>query len=322
MAFILGNIPPFPQKWALFDLDWTLIRPTTTSTRPTLSGGPFCVQSNDWTIIPGRIERLQDFVREGWTLGIISNQKASGKRLETVKVRMQNIYQTLIEYFPQIILLYSTEENIYRKPNIGWSQHLQFLPNSLYVGDACQDLTQPQRSWGYADSDRQFAFNLGILFYSIEEVFPQIRLPESLFKTPNIVLLLVGPPGSGKTTFSRWATSQFPDFIHIESDAYKSNWPRIDKAFRTALQQQAKIMIDATNPTRARRIQIIDIAREYQAPVAIILFLNSGKWNTRPVINGQTCRTPVAKIAFNIFWSRFEEPCSALEYNTPVYYQT
>jgi bifunctional polynucleotide phosphatase/kinase len=315
MAVVLGTLPTTAQKWALFDLDWTLIRPVTTQTRPTLAGGPFCLQTNDWAFIPGRIERLQDFVREGWSLGIISNQKATGKRLETVNARMQNIYQALTQYFPQIVLLYSTEENVYRKPNIGWAQYLQFLPGSLYVGDACQDPTQPQRSWGYADSDRQFAANLGISFYTPEEAFPQLALPQGLFDIPKLVLILVGPPGSGKSTFAR----THPDFIHIESDAYKSNWLRIEKAFRSALQQNAKIMIDATNPSRERRMQIIQIAREYQAPVGMILFLNSGKWNTR-ITPG--CRTPVGKMAYNMFWSRFEEPCPSLEGNVPVYYQT
>lgn len=323
MAFLLGNLPiendqPVPKKWGLFDADWTLIRPTTTQTRCTLAGGPFCTGTDDWLPIPGRIERLNDFIREGYSLGIISNQKAKGKRLETTRQRMQNVYNYFIKFFPDIILMYATDESVFRKPGIGWAYYLRFLPGSLYCGDACQSTTNTERSWGYADTDRQFAINIGLPFYTPEEIFPQIILPKELFEIPKVVLILVGPPGAGKSSFAK----THPDFVHVESDAYKSNWPRIEKAFRQALSVNNKVMIDATNPTRERRLQIIQIATQYSAPVGIILFLNSGKWNVRPQIQGQVCRTPVSKMAFNVFWSRFEEPVPALEYNTPVYYQT
>jgi bifunctional polynucleotide phosphatase/kinase len=314
MAFILGTLPSESKKWSAFDLDWTLIRPTTTPTRCTLTGGPFCLQANDWTPIPGRIERLNDFIRDGYSLIIISNQKAKGKKLDTVKQRMQNVYNYFVKYFPDIVILYSTDDNIYRKPNIGWSQHLGFLPGSLYCGDACQDPTS-DRSWGYSDTDRQFAINMGLPFYSVEEVFPQILLPKELFEVPKVVLILVGPPGSGKSSFAK----SHPEFVHIESDKYKSNWLSIEKVFRQALSNNSKIFIDATNPTRKRRLQIIQIAAQYNAPCGIILFLNSGKWNVRPA---QYCRTPISQMAFNMFWSRFEEPTPSLEYNVPVYYQT
>lgn len=333
MAHVLGNLPiendkPVPKKWSLFDLDWTLIRPTTTTTRCTLSGGPFCTQTDDWTVIPGRIKRLNDFIREGYSLGIISNQLSKGKRIETTSQRMKNIYDFFAKYFPQIVLMYSTDEvskadpanpnSIYRKPGIGWAYHLRFLPGSIYSGDACQDTTNAGRSWGYSDIDRQFALTLNLPFFTPEEVFAQLTLPPALFNIPKVVLILTGPPGAGKSTFAR----SHPDFVHIESDIFRSNWNKIETAFRRALNQNQKIMIDATNPQRSRRLQIIQIASEYNAPVGIILFLNSGKWNVRSPVQGQVCRTPISQIAYNVFWSRFEEPIPALEYNTPVFYQT
>lgn len=329
MAFVLGNLPiengqPVAKKYAIFDADWTLIRPTTTPSRCTLSGGPFCTQADDWLPIPGRIERLNDFIRDGYSLVIVSNQTAKGKRLEITKKRMQNIYEYFKKFFPEIVLLYSTDDttranpndpnSVFRKPGIGWAYYLRFLPGSLFVGDACQDTENFGRSWGYADSDRQFAINLGLPFFTPEEVFPQLALPKELFEIPKVVLLLVGPPGAGKSEFSK----SHPDFTHIESDKYKSNWNQIEKAFRQALSQGSKIMLDATNPTRERRLQIIQIASQYGAPVGIVLFLNSGKWNTRL----QGCRVPVSKMGYNMYWSRFEEPTPSLEYNVPVYYQT
>ena len=121
---------------------------------------------------------------------------------------------------------------------------------SLYAGDACQDITNNGRSWGYSDSDRQFAINMGLAFYTPEEVFPQLPLPSQLFEIPKVVLILVGPPGSSKTTCARHYSSLYPGFTHIESDQYKSDFKKIEKLYRQALSQNSKIFIDATNPTR------------------------------------------------------------------------
>ena len=192
MAYVLGIPGSEAKKWALFDLDWTLIRPTC---------GKFCNREDDWKIIPGRIERLMDFTREGYSIGTVSNQTAKGKRLVTVNKRMENVYNELKKYFPDIVMMWSTEENEYRKPGIGWSKVLKFLPGSLFAGDACRDLENRNRSVGYSDSDREFAMNMGLPFFSIEEVFPQIQLPEEMFRIPKVVLVLVGPPGSGKSFF-------------------------------------------------------------------------------------------------------------------------
>lgn len=323
MATVFQALPSEPQKWALFDLDWTLIRPTTTNKRLTLSGGPLSFGTDDWTIIPGRVERLKDFVRENYTLGIITNQKFTGQRLQNALQRVLSATNLLSESLnvPLYSMISSDATSManlndpnshYRKPGTGWSYHLGFLPGSIYVGDAVQDPTRPDRGWGYSDSDRQFATNIGLPFYSPEEVFPQLALPEGLLEIPKLVFILVGPPGSGKSTFSKSLSAQ--GFVHIESDNYNSNWNRIQRAFRQNLINNNKIVLDATNPTRQRRLEIIRIAREYQAPVAIVLFINQGKWSA-------ASKNTVPKIAYNRYWSRFEEPNPQFE-GVPVYYQT
>ena len=326
MAFVLGpegRFPTTPRKWALFDLDWTLIRPTTTPQRSTLAGGPLSFWPNDWALLPGRVERLKDFLREGHTIGVITNQKFTGHRLQNAVARVQAARNLLVEALgtDEIYFMVSTDEStaaipgdpatLYRKPGKGWAYHLQFLPGTgLYVGDAVQDPTRPDRGWGYSDIDRQFAANMGLPFFSPEEVFPQLPLPPELFQIPKLVLILVGPPGSGKSSFAR----QLVSFTHVESDAYKSNWSRIQRAFREALARNERVVIDATNPSRQRRLEIIRMAREHQAPVGIVLFLNTGKWSHAPG------RAPTHQMAYNRFWANFEEPNPQLE-GTPVYYQ-
>ena len=325
MTVVLGTLPDIAQKWALFDLDWTLIRPTTSPLRPTLSGGPFSLYEDDWTLIPQRIGRLLYFVREGYKVGIVTNQKYKGMRLTRAKNRLQRIYDLFKQYIPDIVIMAATDEttmaspqgrlqaqdpsSTYRKPGRGWGYHLRFLPGSLYVGDAVQDPTKPERSWGHSDDDRQFAQNLGLPFVYPEDVFPQLPLPAELFEIPKIVLILVGPPGSGKSTFAR----SHSDFIHLESDAYRSNWPQMKRALEQNLAQGNKIIVDATNPTRERRREIIQLSAQYGAPVGTILFLNSGKWAHRDG-RGRP------KQAYNMYWSRFEEPIP--EEGAQIYYQT
>ena len=321
MTSIQGILPNTPQKWALFDLDWTITRPTTTATRPTLAGGPFSLYADDWTVIPGRLERIQDFIRDGYRIGIITNQKWKGSQLQKALTRLQNVYNFLSKYIPDLVILASTDEttranptdpsSLYRKPGRGWAYHLRFLPGSFYVGDAVQDPSRPERSWGYSDSDREFATAIGLPFYSPEEFFPQLTIPPELFAVPKVVLITVGPPGSGKSTFAK----AHPDFVHIESDAYKSNWQSMQRALRQALSSgTTRVIIDATNPTRERRREIAQIAAEYGVPTGIVLFQNSGKWAHRD-------QRERPKMAYNMYWSRYEEPNQQLEGAT-IYYQT
>lgn len=303
MAYICGDLPQEEKKWALFDLDWTIIRPTTTPQRPTLKGGPLCKFPDDWTLMLGRIDRLKDFKHEGYALGIITNQKYSPRELPNVHLRMKNVWRRLKEDLADIVILYATGDNEYRKPSPGWGKKLKLLPGSFYCGDASQDPDQPNQSWGYKDSDRQLARNLGIDFYTPEEVFPQLVIPPEVF-IQTAVLILVGPPGCGKTTFSR----HHSDFFHLESDHYKSNWKKIREVYEKELASGNKIIIDATNPTRERREEIIAIAKKYGVPWAIILFVNEGKWNGRR-------EKPVPRMAFNRYWSRYEEPTEGVVYH-------
>lgn len=304
MAQIIGApLPTTPQKWALFDLDDTLITPT----RGRLSTGV-----DDWIVLPGRVERLRDFIREGFRLGIVTNQKYRGVQLQNTLQRVSKVHALLSSTLPyaELSMMVSTDESDYRKPGTGWARHLGFLPGSLYVGDAVQDPNRPHCPWGHADSDRQFANNIGILFYCVEEVFPQLPLPEGLLQVPKLVLILVGPPGSGKSEFSRRT-----GFIHIESDAYKSNFDRLKKAYREALSRGEQIVVDATNPSRERRMELIAIAREWGAPVGIVHFLNSGKWNQ------SRGRKPVPQVAYGVYWKNYRPPDPEIE-GVPVYYQT
>lgn len=77
------------------------------------------------------------------------------------------------------------------------------------------------------------------------------------------VVILVGLPGAGKSTFAR---ARFPAHEYISKDAFPSGardkQARQDAALRAALRGGRAAIVDNTNVTVADRAAIIAIARE------------------------------------------------------------
>ena len=82
------------------------------------------------------------------------------------------------------------------------------------------------------------------------------------------VVVLVGLPGAGKSTFAR---ARFPAHDYISKDAFppgaRNKQTRQDAALRAALAAGRPALVDNTNVTLADRAAIIAIAREYGARV-------------------------------------------------------
>jgi predicted kinase len=87
--------------------------------------------------------------------------------------------------------------------------------------------------------------------------------------TPRLeVVILVGLPGAGKSTFAR---STFPSHDYISKDGFppgaRNKQARQDAALRAALAVGRPALVDNTNVTVADRAAIITIAREFGARV-------------------------------------------------------
>lgn len=97
------------------------------------------------------------------------------------------------------------------------------------------------------------------------------------------LIVLVGPPGSGKTT---WARRNSRGVVHVSQDglidaitpggfehAYCSIYREAEDAVaRAALQSGHTVLVDRTNRTRAHRERWLEIAREVSCPaVAIVM---------------------------------------------------
>ena len=81
-------------------------------------------------------------------------------------------------------------------------------------------------------------------------------------------VILVGVPGSGKSTFAR---ARYPGYEHISKDLFppsaRDKQARQDAALRRALSAGRSVIVDNTNVTPDDRAAIITIAREFGARV-------------------------------------------------------
>lgn len=70
---------------------------------------------------------------------------------------------------------------------------------------------------------------------------------------PQIVIVLVGFPGCGKTT---WAKFHYPNFERLDGDTLKTS-TKVAKALLAALEEGKNVIVDATNVTVVRRADLM-----------------------------------------------------------------
>ena len=305
---------------ASFDLDRTLVEPK--------SGKKFPRDADDWKFMENVEKKLKSEIISGKKLVIFTNQGWNDeKKIEQYKKRLESIHECLGK--PEIIVLAATRSHSkYRKPS---SLMLKCLcenyfkvemSHSFYVGDAAG------RSNDHSDTDRTFAMNSGLSFYTPEMYFlgqddEQYTLKVDFTKlekedegedysfTPldKEVIICVGMPGSGKSQFVKRYLKHL-GYTHINQDTLKTK----DKCLKTLDAQLKKndkhIVIDNTNPSSTTRAEYINIVQKYKVPVRVLFF------NTPPDVCkhnnayreslGERDRVP--EIAYRIYQKNFIEP--------------
>ena len=249
-----------------------------------------------------------------------------------------------------VICLFATARDIYRKPCKGMWNILKedilgenkceiLREDSFYVGDAAGRMAgwKSGKSADWSSVDRKFAINAGIKFYTPEEFFldeplnklidlgrdPRnlpVRIREPLLlddhmatikNEESVVLMAVGYPASGKTTFYE---RHFKDkkFVHVNQDTLKTNKKCIVQVSQ-ALKNNQSVYIDNTNPTRESRQVFIQLAKELNVQVKCLHF-TADEWlckhlNVFRSITKSTEQLPA--VAFNSFRSKYQPPCEA-----------
>lgn len=169
--------------------------------------------------------------------------------------------------------------------------------DGFYVGDAAG---RPQ---DFSDSDKVFSSAIGLPFYTPDRCFPttSVIIPNGL--TDQTMFILVGMPGSGKSTFVK--NNLLPNgYVWLSGDILKST-PRLQKEAVKNINQGKSIVIDATNPKLETRSFYISLAKTHNVKCAIIYFIRDGhgfnSLRTSP-------ESPVPEIAYSLFYKNLVEP--------------
>lgn len=249
-------------RLALFDLDGTLLS----------VGGMDPVDEG--------LSMLHKYLDEGWTVGVISNQYGVSKG-KTDHEQVRNRFELLTEYIPgPIVFVYATAKDQYRKPMPGmyrlFLDELGFgpgsvRPESFYCGDAAG------RAKDFAVSDRYFAHNSGLDFlpaspftalvpvakkydlYADERKWKRVHVlsDDNLDLPDKVVVLMVGPPGSGKSTLSTLLSTRYPSMVVLNRDTI-GNTKKMNRMYADAVRTGKSIILDNLNTDQAKRAEYLD----------------------------------------------------------------
>ncbi|KAL0220309.1 hypothetical protein RCL1_000163 [Eukaryota sp. TZLM3-RCL] len=281
-------------KVAAFDFDGTLVT--------TASGSKFPKNAQDfeprYSVVVSRLNKLGD---EGFALVIFSNQNgiSKGQTTETDVRERLDAFCNLIKH--PILVLYATEGDQYRKPCPGMFIYYQKnvgtidLETSFMVGDAAGRFKTQNHLSDFAASDRQFALNCGLKFFTPEEFFlnqdtstdfdvgfdpKQVfssYLETDLESNPDLSILskdgpclvvMIGSPGAGKSCFvSRYLVPL--QITSVSLDKLKTR-KALFSAINGKLDAGNSVVIDNTNPDPSTRRDFIELVMERKIPIYAI----------------------------------------------------
>ena len=310
---------------ASFDLDGTLIK--------TKSGKKFPKNSEDCMyLFENVIKKLYELMKNGYKIVIFTNQKG----ISMNKVNKLDIINKIERMFPFADYFISCNDDIYRKPMIGMYEKFIALNGEIndmfYVGDAAG------RENDHSSADINFAFNARIKFMTENEFFLnkndkyEIKIPKnplitneiSDFKkySNNVVVILQGLPGSGKTTFIKnyIKHNKITEYLHLSND--RSTKSKLMKEYKKGIEENKLIFIDNLNATIKNRYEFIKLLPDdyyaigiyIKTSMDIALQLNQYRYYTSNLhkignIGTEYCgiiRNKVPKVVYHSFNKRFE----------------
>ncbi|XP_045115645.1 LOW QUALITY PROTEIN: uncharacterized protein F21D5.5-like [Portunus trituberculatus] len=322
------------EKIAGYDMDGTLIA--------TQSGKVFATSYDDWKIlyseIPGKLKKLHE---SGYKIIIFTNQAGIGTGKHTAEGIQKKIESIIQKLGVPIQVFISTGKGEYRKPAIGmWNFFLNEanggvevdLDKSIFVGDAAGRPAEGKKKKDFSFSDRLFALNVGLKFYTPEEHFLDAKtqafnMPEfdprkvdaslplydpSMTKVPGHkleMIVLVGFPGSGKSFFC--STHLAPLGYVVANRDTIGSWQKCVSVMEQSLKDGKHVVIDNTNPDLESRKRYIEAAKKCGATVRCFIFATSkdhARHNNKFREFSEEDHSKVSDMVFNMYKSKYVEP--------------
>lgn len=276
------------MKLACFDYDHTLVKPKNNRVFP--------INKDDWTWLrPNVPSILKNYYKRGYSIVIITNQSKQFK-VEQISYVLSTLK------IPCLALIGLTKEQ--QKPNpymFGLVRKPKTdMEKSFYVGDALG------RYGDWSDSDKMFAINCGLKYYSPEEIFPfkpmELKKSSKGFKKikKQNAIMMIGYPGSGKTTF----TEKLKDYDVLHGDDFKIE-SKLKKELKNKLDLGKSVVLDATNYNKKKRKVFLDIIKSYKIPIKAVHMNTSFE---ESFYRNSLRDKKVPKIAFYVYRKRFEPP--------------
>uniref|UniRef100_A0AAX7TG65 PNK FHA domain-containing protein n=1 Tax=Astatotilapia calliptera TaxID=8154 RepID=A0AAX7TG65_ASTCA len=329
------------DKIAGFDIDGCIIT--------TKSGKVFPTAPDDWKILYPEIQpKLASLLKKGYKVVFFTNQLgiAKGKlRPEVFKSKVEDILVISLSVFQVFV---ATGPGIYRKPVMGMWNHLCEKVNArVFMLEVtcdlhlCSDAAGRPENWAlgkkkkdFSCSDRLFALNIGLQFYTPEEYFlgwkrAPYNLPElnptkldsaaRLYDPPSAsltsgdteVIVAVGFPASGKSTF--FHTHVIPKgYVYVNRDTLGS-WQNCVSACERALKEGRSVTVDNTNPDPESRKRYVDVAKAAGVPCRCFHFsatLEQAKHNNRfrEMAPSDSKHAKVNDMVFHSYKKHFQAP--------------
>ncbi|GAA5890202.1 hypothetical protein JCM5296_002848 [Sporobolomyces johnsonii] len=291
--FVWGE-PKGASKIAAFDIDGTIIKPK--------SGASFPKDADDWKFLwPEVVSKIREASHSGYAVVLVSNQAGNDAQQRKFRDKLPNVCRKI---GVPLHAFAAYDYDIHRKPGTGmWDAYIERFnegievdyTQSYYVGDAAG------RPEDHNDTDRKMAINCGLPFLTPEQYFHNKPAPtnwtltgwdaasydhSSPFHSPNStpllprrlsefddlppeVVLFVGSPGSGKTSFYKRHFAP-KGYVHVNQDTLRTRDACL-KAVRAALSSTppASVVVDNTSPTAAVRAEYLTLVRSSFAELGV-----------------------------------------------------
>ncbi|PIO70535.1 putative polynucleotide kinase 3'-phosphatase [Teladorsagia circumcincta] len=206
---------------------------------------------------------------------------------------------------------------------------------SMYVGDAAgRHKTKSRPKKDHSCADRFFAANVGLKFQTPEEFFLDQSTPEPwgppsfdpteffnkkkpllepedtpLPSATKEVLVIVGFPGSGKSTFARKLESDH-GYMVVNRDTL-GTWQKCCEHARAHLKSGKSVVVDNTNPNKESRSRYIALAREMKVPCRCFVLtcdIHQAEHNVKFRLLTQKSSNEVTAMVLRMYANKYEKP--------------